>query len=49
MDIDGPDRCDKYEPDLTLATGIGCKQTINLRNALKLIHDHYAHLRHSHK
>lgn len=39
IDIDGPDRCDKYEPDLTLAIDIGCKQTLTLRHSLEQIHD----------
>lgn len=39
VDIDGQDRCDKYEPDLTLALDIGCKQTLTLRQALEQIHD----------
>lgn len=46
MDIDGQDRCDRYEPDLTLALDIGCEQSLTLQQSLERIH---AHLRHSHK
>lgn len=46
VDIDGPDRSDRYEPDLMLALDIGCKQTLTLRQSLENIH---AHLRNPHQ
>ncbi len=41
VEIDGPDRCDKYEPDLTLALDVGCKQTLTLEQSLERIHAHF--------
>ncbi len=39
--IEGPDRSDAYIPDLTAATELGLKYTLNLRQSLEIIREHY--------
>ncbi len=40
--IKGPDRSDSYIPDLTQAETLGLKYTLNLRQSLEVIREHYS-------
>lgn len=47
VDIEGPERSDRYTPNLDNAIELGCEQTLTLQQSLERIHD--AHLRHPHQ